>query len=37
MIGWVWILIMLLAPALLSLLPQAPAPIVPSERDHVTA
>jgi hypothetical protein len=34
-IGWVWILVMLLAPALLSLLPQAPAPIVSSERETV--
>jgi hypothetical protein len=37
MIGWVWILIMLLAPALLSLLPQAPDPAISSERDPVTA
>jgi hypothetical protein len=37
MIGWVWILIMLLAPALLNLLPQAPGPIVSSEGDPVTA
>jgi hypothetical protein len=37
MIGWVWILIMLLAPALLNLLPPAPGPIVSSERDPVTA
>lgn len=35
--GWIWILLMLLAPALLSLLPPAPDPIVPSERDPVTA
>lgn len=36
-IGWVWILIMLLAPALLSLLPKVPDPVVSSERDPVTA
>jgi hypothetical protein len=36
MIGWVWILIMLLAPALLNLLPQASDPIVSSERDPIT-
>jgi lysylphosphatidylglycerol synthetase-like protein (DUF2156 family) len=37
MIGWVWILIMLLAPALLSLLPQSPDPIDSSERGPVAA
>jgi hypothetical protein len=37
MIGWLWILIMLLAPALLSLLPKSPDPVVPSERSPVTA
>jgi hypothetical protein len=37
MIGWVWILVMLLAPALLSLLPQSPDPIDSSERGPVAA
>ncbi len=37
MIGWVCILIMLTAPALLNLLPQAPSPIVSKEEDPVTA
>jgi hypothetical protein len=37
MIGWVWILVMLLAPALLSLLPQSPNPIDSSEREPVAA
>jgi hypothetical protein len=36
-IGWVWILIMLMAPVLLHLLPQAPSPIVGKEEDPVTA
>lgn len=36
MIGWAWILIMLIAPALLNLLPQAPSPIVSKEEDSVT-
>jgi hypothetical protein len=36
MIGWVWILIMLIAPALLNLLPQSPSPIVSKEEDSVT-
>lgn len=37
MIGWVWILVMLLAPALLSFLPQSPDPIDSSERGPVAA
>jgi len=37
MIGWVWILIMLVAPALLNLLPQAPSPILSKEEDPVSA
>lgn len=37
MIGWVWILVMLLAPALLSLLPQSRDPIDSSERGPVAA
>jgi hypothetical protein len=37
MIGWVWILVMLLAPALLSLLRQSPGPIDSSERGPVAA
>jgi hypothetical protein len=37
MIGWVWILVMLLVPALLSLLPQSPDPIDSSERGPVAA
>ncbi len=37
MTGWLCILLMLLAPALSSLLPQAPDPILSSEGDPVTA
>jgi hypothetical protein len=37
MIGWVWILIMMIAPVLLNLLPQAPSPIVSKEEDPVIA
>jgi hypothetical protein len=37
MIGWIWIVILLLAPALLSLLPQAPSPIVSKEERVVIA
>ena len=37
MIGWVWILVVLLAPALLSFLPQSPDPIDSSERGPVAA
>ena len=37
MIGSVWIVIMLIAPALLNLLPQAPRPIVSKEEDSVTS
>ncbi|HSR32814.1 MAG TPA: hypothetical protein VLY63_19805 [Anaerolineae bacterium] len=37
MIGWVWILVMLLAPALLSFLPQLPDSIDSSERGPVAA
>ena len=35
-IGWVWILIMLIAPALLNVLPRAPSPIVSKEENPVT-
>jgi hypothetical protein len=35
--GWIWILIMLLAPALLSLLPPAPDPVASSERGPAPA
>ena len=34
-IGWVCILLMLMAPALLSLLPQMPSPIIPNEEDPI--
>jgi hypothetical protein len=37
MINWVFILIMLIAPALLNLLPQAPNPILSKEEDPVSA
>jgi hypothetical protein len=37
MLGWVWILFMLLAPALLKFLPQAPDPITPKKEEPVTA
>jgi hypothetical protein len=37
LVGWICILIMLVAPALLDLLPQAPGPIVSREEDPVTA
>ena len=37
MVNWVWILLMLLAPALLNWLPQAPSPIVSKKEDSVIA
>jgi hypothetical protein len=37
LVGWLCILIMLVAPALLDLLPRAPGPIVSREEDPVTA
>ena len=36
-IHWLWILIVMMAPALLNLLPQAPGPLVPTNEDPLTS